>query len=419
MEDASIRFQSCIGVILILVVSWLFSESKKNVLISRVLKQLTAVFIFAVLLVTVPQVKEIFFYLNKIVQHLQLATEFGTSFVFGYLGGADLPFLENQVGTSFIFAFKALPIILVVSAISSILIYLGILQKVIRLVSLLLRKFAGLEGSVAIAAAANVFVGMIEAPLLIKPYLKTISRGGLFTLMTTGLSTIAGTVYVLYISILTPIIKDAILHLSIASFLSCLSGILVSSILVPVHKYDQGEYSNVNIRRQGSLMMAIFDGIATGLNVLMNVIATLIVFLALVYLINSLLSIIPVEENVTLSLQLVLGYILAPVMWACGIPWEEAITAGGLMGTKVVFNELMAFLSLAAVDEMLLSERSRIICLYALCGFANFGSLAILVGGLTTIVPERKTEILGLSLKALVAGCLATLLTASVVGVII
>ena len=225
--------------------------------------------------------------------------------------------------------------------------------------------------------------------------------------------------YILYISILTPIIEDAILHLSIASFLSCLTGILVSSILVPVHKLDQGEYSIVNIQRQDSLMMAIFDGIATGLNVLMNVIATLIVFLALVYLINSLLSIFPVGENVTLSLQLLLGYILAPIMWACGIPWEEAITAGGLMGTKVVFNELMAFVSLAAVDEILFSERSRLICLYALCGFANFGSLAILVGGLTTIVPERKTEILGLSLKALVAGCLATLLTASVIGVII
>ena len=165
--------------------------------------------------------------------------------------------------------------------------------------------------------------------------------------------------------------------------------------------------------------MAIFDGIGTGLNVLMNVIATLIVFLALVYLINSLLSIIPVGENVTLSLQLLLGYFLAPIMWACGIPWEEAITAGGLMGTKVVFNELIAFVSLAAVDEILFSERSRIICLYALCGFANFGSLAILIGGLITIVPERKNEIIGLSLKALVAGCLATLLTASVVGVII
>ena len=339
--------------------------------------------------------------------------------MFGYLGGADLPFLENQVGTSFIFAFKALPIILVVSAISSILIYLGILQKVIRLISLLLRKFAGLEGSVAVAAAANVFVGMIEAPLLIKPYLKTISRGGLFTLMTTGLSTIAGTVYILYISILSPTIKDAILHLSIASFLSCLTGILVSSILVPVRKFDQGEEPIVNIRRQDSLMMAVFDGISTGINVLMNVIATLIVFLALVYMVNSLLSIIPLGENVTLSLQLLLGYFLAPIMWACGIPWEEAITAGGLMGTKVVFNELMAFVSLAAVDETLFSERSRTICLYALCGFANFGSLAILVGGLTTIVPERKTEILGLSLKSLVAGCLATLLTASVVGVII
>ena len=171
MEDVGIRFQSCIGVISILFFSWLLSESRKNVLISRVLKQLTIVFIFAVLLITMPQVKEVFFYLNKFVQHLQVATEFGTSFVFGYLGGADLPFMENQVGTSFVFAFKALPIILVVSAISSILIYLGVLQKVIRIISFLLKKFAGLEGSVAVAAAANVFVGMIEASLLIKPYL--------------------------------------------------------------------------------------------------------------------------------------------------------------------------------------------------------------------------------------------------------
>ena len=419
MEDVSIKFQGCIGVISILVLSWLFSESRKNVLISRVLRQITIVFIFAVLLVTIPQVKDMFFYLNKFVQHLQVATEFGTSFVFGYLGGADLPFMENQGGTSFIFAFKALPIILVVSAISSILIYLGILQKVIRLISLLISRFAGLEGSVAIAAAANVFVGMIESPLLIKPYLKTISRGGLFALMTTGLSTIAGTVYILYISILSPTIKDAILHLSIASFLSCLTGILISSMLVPIHKFDHGEESLINIRRQDSLMMAVFDGISTGLNVLMNVIATLIVFLALVYLVNSLLSVIPVGDDVTLSLQLLLGYVLAPVMWACGIPWEEANIAGSLMGTKVVFNELMAFISLAAVDETLFSERSSTICLYALCGFANFGSLAILVGGLTTIVPERKKEILGLSLKSLVAGCLATLLTASVVGVII
>ena len=235
-----------------------------------------------------------------------MATEFGTSFVFGYLGCADLPFKENQGGTSFIFAFKALPIILVVSAISSILIYLGILQKVIRLISLLISRFAGLEGSVTIGAAANVFVGMIESPLLIKPYLKTISRGGLFTLMTTGLSTIAGqsTFFILYLS---PIIKDAILHLSIA-FLSCLTGILISSLLVPVRKLDQGEKPVVNIRRQDSFMMAVFDGISTGINVLMNVIATLIVFLALVYMANSLLSIIPLGESGTFSLQLLLGY---------------------------------------------------------------------------------------------------------------
>ena len=188
---------------------------------------------------------------------------------------------------------------------------------------------------------------------------------------------------------------------------------------MPVRKFDQEEAPIVNIRRQDSLMMAVFDGISTGINVLMNVIATLIVFLALVYMVNSLLSNIPLGESGTLSLQLLLGYVLAPIMWACGIPWEEAIAAGGLMGTKVVFNELMAFVSLGADDETLFSERSRTICLYALCGFANFGSLAILVGGLTTIVPERKTEILGLSLKSLVAGCLATLLTASVVGIII
>jgi CNT family concentrative nucleoside transporter len=413
--------QSAVGLVLFTALAWVLAEGGPRLELKALLKLVAAglglQLVIAALLLKLPVLKDVFLVLNDIVAALQAATQAGTSFVFGYLGGGPLPFEEGQPGASFILAFRALPLVLVVSALSSLLFYWRILPLVVRGFAWVLEKSLGVGGAVGVSAAANVFVGMVEAPLLVRPYLKELNRSELFMVMTCGMATIAGTMMVLYATIVGAVLPDAIGHILTASIISAPAAIMVARLMVPdrgpptVGGFDEAE-------RPGSAMEAVTQGTQAGVTLLINIVAMLVVLVALVHLVNLGLGLLPELAGAPLTLQRILGWVMAPVAWAMGVPWAEATTAGALLGTKTILNEFIAYLDFAALPEGALSERSRLIMTYALCGFANFGSLGIMIGGLVTMVPERRAEVVSLGLKSIVSGTLATCLTGAVVGVL-
>jgi len=410
--------QSALGILVFIAIAWLFSEQKDKVRLKPILAGLIIQFIIAFLLLHVSWLKQAFLLLNNLVLALVTATGEGTKFVFGYLGGADAPFLNSDSGSSFILAFQALPLILVVSAVSAVLFYWRILPFIVKLFSRLLQHTMGLSGSVSLGCAVNIFIGMVEAPLIIREYLQQLSRSELFILMTTGMATIAGTVMVLYASLLSTVIPDILGHILIASIISAPAAILIAQIMVPARTQSSASNSIEIVIQDRSTMDAITRGTMEGVKLLINIIAMLLVLVALVSLVNQLLAFIPGFDE-SLSLQSILGYMLAPVAWLVGIPWEEAVNAGQLMGIKIVLNEFLAYLQLVQQPIGALSDSSKLIMIYALCGFANFGSLGIMIGGLSTMVPQRRNEIITLGLRSIVSGNLATFMTAAVISFII
>lgn len=410
------KIQSFIGLFVLAALAWIISENRKQVSWKGALAGILVQLVFAGILLKVPISQNIFLVLNKLVISLEEATKAGTSFVFGYLGGGSLPFEEKYPGSSFVLALQALPLVLVVSALSSLLFYWRILPYIVKAFSFVLEKTMNLGGALGLGVAANIFVGMIESPLLIKPYLKVMTRSELFSIMTCGLATIAGTVMILYASILKVVIPDSIGHILIASTISAPAAITVSRLMIPeTGKGTAGKL--MPLQTATSSMDAITNGTIDGLKLLLNIVAMLIVLVALVYLVNQALSIIPHIGGKPVTLQRLLGYVMSPIVWLIGIPWAEAQTAGGLMGTKTILNEFIAYLELANLPDGALSLRSRLIMTYALCGFANLGSLGIMIGGLGSMVPERKNEIVALGMKSIVAGTLATCMTGAIVGI--
>jgi len=410
------KIQSFIGLFVLAALAWIISENRKQVSWKGALVGILVQLVFAGILLKVPISQNIFLVLNKLVISLEEATKAGTSFVFGYLGGGSLPFEEKYPGSSFVLALQALPLVLVVSALSSLLFYWRILPYIVKAFSFVLEKTMNLGGALGLGVAANIFVGMIESPLLIKPYLKVMTRSELFSIMTCGLATIAGTVMILYASILKVVIPDSIGHILIASIISAPAAITISRLMIP--ETDKGTAGKlIPLQTATSSMDAITNGTIDGLKLLLNIVAMLIVLVALVYLVNQALSIIPHIGGKPVTLQRLLGYVMSPIVWLIGIPWAEAQTAGGLMGTKTILNEFIAYLELANLPDGALSLRSRLIMTYALCGFANLGSLGIMIGGLGSMVPERKNEIVALGIKSIVAGTLATCMTGAIVGI--
>ncbi len=412
------QFQGFIGLVLLVFIAWLISENRKAVHWRPVVTGLFLQVVLAVVLIKVPASRMIFVWLNQVVIALEEATMAGTSLVFGYLGGAPLPFEEPFPGSAFILAFRALPLVLVVSAISALLFYWRILPGVVKGCSILLERSLGVGGALGISAAANVFVGMVESPLLIRPYLKQMSRGELFAVMTCGMSTIAGTVLILYASILQPVLPDALGHILTASLISAPAALAIALLMVPHSGEDTtGQIAPPLLAK--SSMDAIVQGTLEGLKLLLNIVAMLIVLIALVGLVNAFLGIFPHVDGFALTLQRILGWIFAPIVWTLGIPWNEAAAAGGLLGTKTVLNELVAYLDLTRLSADVLSERSRLIMTYALCGFANLGSLGIMLGGLGAMVPERRDEIVSLGFKSILSGTMTTCMTGAIVGLLI
>src|SRR5438270_3837068 len=395
------------GMIGLVALAWLASEARRAVPWRAVAAGIVLEIVLAVLFLKIAMVKSAFMALNDALMVLERATQAGTGLVFGYLGGGPAPFAVTAPEATFVLAFRALPIVLVISALSALLFYWGVLPAVVRAISWLLRKSMGVGGVVGLSTAANVFVGMVEAPLFVKPYLARVSRGELFALMVAGMASIAGTVLFLYASILGPVLPDAVAHLLIASILSAPAALAISFVMVPPKGEATGGDLELRSEATGA-MDAITRGTLDGAQLLINIVAMLVVFVALVALVNLMIA--------PYSLQGVLGVALAPLAWLCGVPWSEAQSAGALLGTKTVLNELVAYIDLSKGE---LSERSRLLMTYALCGFANFGSLGIMIGGLGTMCPERRAEVVALGMKSIVAGTLATCFTAASVALIL
>ena len=413
----ALALQSAFGFIVILALAWLASENRRVVAWRTVIAGIGLQFAIAAALLKIAVFKQFFLALNATLLALEKATQAGTAFVFGYLGGGALPFPESGPGASFILAFRALPLVLVISALSSLLFYWRVLPWIVRGISRVLEATMGVGGAVGLSAAANIFVGMVEAPLFIRPYLARMSRGELFIVMTGGMAGISGTVMVIYASLLGPVIPDALGHILIASIISAPAAIVVAVLMVPsAGSPTSGQLAPA--QQASSSIDAITKGTLDGLGLLLNIIALLVVLVALVTLANLMLEALPAFDGRPLTLQRMLGMLLAPLAWLVGVPWSEAPAAGALLGTKTVLNEFIAYLDLAQLPDGALSQRSRLLMTYALCGFANFGSLGILIGGLATMAPERRDEIVALGLKTIVAGTLATCMTGAVVGML-
>ena len=410
--------QSMVGLVVICLLAALFSENRKKISIRLVMSALGLQLFLGLVLLKFQVVRDGFLALNRLVLVLDKATTDGTAMVFGYLGGAPLPFPESYPGAAFVLAFKSLPIVLVMSALSAVLFHFGILPAVVRLFSTVLGKTLRTGGAEGIGISANIFVGMVEAPLLVKPYLARMTRSEIFTLMTCGMATIAGTVMVLYASILTPVIPGILGHILTASIISAPAGVLIAKIMVPETEDVTAGTSVDDLGYRGA-MDAVAQGTAQGANLLIHIVAMIVVLVALVSLVNMGLGLFPALKGVPLTLQRMLGWIMAPVSFLMGIPWSESLTAGSLMGTKTILNEFIAYLDLARLPAEALSQRSRIIISYAMCGFANPGSLGIMIGGMGAMVPERRNDIVALGFRSVVAGTLATCMTGAVAGIFI
>lgn len=411
--------QSAFGLFVLLMLAWLVSEKRSHpahwkIIITGAGAQL----IVAVILLKIPIIQTLFALLNDGVIALQSATESGSVFVFGYLGGGALPFEETQPGASFILAFRSLPLVIVISALTALLTYWRVLPWVVKGFARALEKTMGVGGAVGLGTAANIFVGMVEAPLFVRRYLPKLSRSELFMLMTAGMATVAGTVLILYATFVGKVIPNAIGHLLTASIISAPAAITVAKLMVPADGLPTAAELEPETDVKSS-MDAITQGTMRGLSLFLNIIAMLLVFVALVYLANMCLGLLPDIGGSALTFERILGWLMAPICWLMGVPWSEAIAAGSLMGVKTILNEFIAYLQLAALPAETLSDRSQLIMAYALCGFANFGSLGIMLGGLTTMVPQRRVEIVGLGLKSIVAGTLAACCTGAVVGILV
>jgi CNT family concentrative nucleoside transporter len=410
------RLQGILGLLVFLAIAWIISENRRGVRYTVALTGVIVQLSVAGILLYVPVFKQLFLLLNDIVLSLEAATKAGTSFVFGYIGGGTPPFLLNDPGSNFILAFQALPLVLVIGALSALLFYWKVLPYMVKGFSFVLQKTMNIGGALGLGASTTIFLGMVEAPLVIKPYLGNMTRSELFSLMTVGMACIAGTVMVLYATILNGVIPDPLGHILVASFIHVAAAITIARIMVP----ETGEETAGRLipqRTATSSMDAVVKGTMDGLHLLLNIIAMLVVMVALVHLANLLIGLLPEVGGKPLTLQRILGFVMAPVVWLFGIPWAEARTAGYLMGTKTILNELLAFLEMARLPEGALDPRSRLIMTYALASFANFGSLGILLGGMGSLAPERREEIVGLGMKAIVAGTLATCMTGAVIGI--
>ena len=410
--------QSLIGIVVLILIALPFSESIQKIKVKFIIYALLIQTSLAFILLEIPFISSFFDVMSIAVESLRLSAIEGSSFVFGYLGGGEAPFEVSNNQNLPIFAFTFLPMLIFLSALSALLWHWKILPFLIKLLAKLFEKPLDAKGPIGLAATANIFLGQLEAPLLIKPYLNKMNQRDLLIIMTVGMSTIAGSVMVLYITWLDDKFSGVIGHFLTASILSVPAAIMFSNILIPSAQTEL-KTAKEDLKMYESSMDAISVGTKDGLNMFLSVIASLIVFLSLVALADFMLGIIPNVYGEPISLQRIAAFIFAPIAWLMGIPFSEIIPAGNLLGTKTIFNELIAFNDLRDLDTNILSERSQLIMLYGICGFANISSVGILLGGLSAICPDIRGTLLKIAFRALFAATLASCLTGTVVSLFI
>ena len=375
----------------------------------------------ALLIVRVPFVWDMVTLANEGVTAIERATLAGSSYMFGYLGGADLPFaLKEGAQPPLIIAFQILPLVIVFSALSALLWHWGVLKWLVNGLSFLLRRTLGVSGVVGLSGGANMFLGVVESPLVVRAYFARMSRAELFQVMVLAMATISGAILILYATTLRATVPDAVGHMISASLVSLPAALMIAKLMVPGSSEDaataaDGEEASLKYE---NTIDAIVKGTMDGMQLFLAVIAVIIVIFALVALTDQILALLPLVGDEPLSLKRIFGWLFAPVMWLIGVPWGEAQAAGGLMGTKAILNEYVAYLELAALPEGTLGERSLLIVTYALCGVANLASVGLLVSTIGTLCPERRAEAAGLGMKSWAAGNIATLMTGAWIGLV-
>jgi len=409
--------QSLLGLVVLLGLAAALSERRGVIPWRMVIGGLGLQTLIAAFILKAPFLRGIFMALNALVTAMDTATRAGTAFVFGYVGGGPAPFATTEPGAAFILGFQALPLVIVIAALTALLYYWNILPRVVRGFSLVLEKTMGIGGVLGVGAGGCIFLGMVESPLLIRPYMARMTRSELFAMMATGMSCIAGTMLMLYATVLKAVIPDAVGHILAASVIHAPAALLVAALMIP----ETGEPTlgrKLPKSPASGAMDAVVTGTSDGLKLFWSIVATLLVFVALVKLANILLGTLPDLAGAPLTLERMLGYVMAPIAWLIGVPWAEATTAGSLLGTKIVLNEFIAFIDMAKLPADALSAPSRLILTYAMCSFANCGSVGILLAGMGSLCPERRTEITSLGGRALLAGVMASLMTGTVVGIL-
>jgi CNT family concentrative nucleoside transporter len=341
---------------------------------------------------------------------LQRSTDKAAQFMLGYLAGGPAPFEATAPENSFIIAFQVLPLVLVISALSALLFHFGVLTWVVSLFSRFLRKTFNVSGPLAFGAASTVFLGTIEAPLIIRPYLSRLSKAELLALIVCSMSTIAGTVIVLYASVLERFLPNALTHLLTASIISVPAALMLSHVFMPTGPSNDTSF---RLEKSNKTWVEVFlDSIHDGVKMIISIAAIIIVLFAFIHLIDAFLGVF----NSSLSVGFLLSQALRPIMWLVGFDWDKARVAADLMGKKIVLNEFVSYLKLSGISDF--TDREKLISVYSMCGFANFASCGIIIAGLTTIIPDRRKEVVELTAISLLLGNLTTLMTGSMVNLV-
>lgn len=422
------RLIGILGIFSILGIAYLFSNNRKKIDFKLILWGISLQIFFAVLILKVPGGKSIFDIIDSIIKKILEFSVDGSKFLFGNLANEDMfgPWRENfpndgtWPGFGFQFAFLVLPTVIFFSSIMSVLYHVGIMQKIIRFISKIMQKTMGTSGAETASISANIFVGQTEAPLVVKPFISKMTKSELTAIMTGGFATVAGGVMAAYVLMLNKVIPGIAGHLMAASIMSAPAALVIAKIIYPETSTPETSKNNIKLSKvsdESNFLEAIGNGASEGMKLALNIAAMLIAFLSIIALVNWLLSLIPIGDTV-LTIELILGYLFMPLAYLMGAPWSESHILGSLMGQKLVLTEFIAFGNLASMST-LISERTATIGAYALCGFANFASIGIQLGGIGSIAPDRKKDLAKTVTKAMIGGALASWLTATIAGIII
>jgi len=437
------RLVSLLGLVTMIALAWLISDNRKKVNLRLILSGVALQIAMAALLLGSPPVKKaVFDFVGAMMTGFINCSDRGAEFVFGKFF-FDTQFEKTYGGAPF--AFTVMPAVIVFSSLTAVLFYLGILQRLVKAMARLMVWLMDVSGAESLCAAANVFVGMTTAPLVIRPYLHTMTRSELMAMMTGGMATVAGGTMVAYVGMAPDDATRATLagHLAIASLISAPASLVIAKIMVPEteHSPTKGRVTIDVPRTDANILDAACRGAAEGLKLVLNIVAMLIAFIALVYLINwglggfsdladgalswlgpvggGPLTVKRMLGGNELELQLLLGWLCAPLAWIMGVEWKDAHTVGLLIGEKTIFNEFVAYQSLLTEYRSTLSDRSFTIATYALCGFANFGSIAVTIGGISGLAPERRKDFAKYGFRSMIGGALAAFMTAAIAGILL